>query len=132
MLQERLPEESRAKLPQTCPLPIDSVICEGKHIQIKPNYPAAGHIVGNTSLCTEGGCPDHPLCRGCAHLLCECPRCSHIITFEEVPDGCPSDCAGSVQQSATFDIPCSSCGLKWERRKHLKDTSPSLQKYRSS
>ena len=117
MLQERRPEESRAKLPQTCPLPLDSVICEGKHIEIKPNYPATGHIVGSGSLCPEGGCPDHPLCRGCANILCECPRCSHIITFEEVPDGCPSDCAGSVQQTATFDIPCSSCGQKWQRQK---------------
>lgn len=119
MLRERLPEETRAMLPQTCPLPLDSVICEGKHIEIKPNYPATGHIVGNSSLCSEGGCPDHPLCRGCANQLVQCPRCSHTITYEEHPDGCPSKCEGSVEQSATFDIPCSSCGRKWERRKQI-------------
>lgn len=122
-LREILPPEGLLRLPQQCPLPHDSEICEGKHVPVAPNYPPTGHIVGSRSICSEESCPDHKLCRACANSLRECPRCGHIITFEEPRDCECASSSASIQQPATFDTPCSNCGKKLERRKEQRPPS---------
>lgn len=122
-LKTKLPPDSLSRLPEKCPLPLDSAICEGRRQVIHEDYPASGHIVGTLSIVSEGGCQVHPLCRACALKLKTCPKCDAEVTYEEPPEGCPSDCQGSIK-SATFDTPCSNCGLQWPRKKHRSPPLP--------
>ena len=62
-----------AAYPDHCPLPLNSIICEGK-----------GHIVGLKSKCEEGGCPLHVLCKACANGKEGCPVCGAKITYMDV------------------------------------------------
>jgi len=125
-LKEKLSPEDLPKLPQQCPLPLDSTICLGKNVPIKPNYPPTGHIVGSSSICSEDSCPEHLLCRACADSLSECPQCGHTISFEE-PQDCGCESAESILQPATFDTPCSNCGKKLERRKGPRPPSTATE-----
>lgn len=104
-LNKTLDQASKEHLPPSIPLPLNSMVCIGRNVLVYEGYPAKGHIIGRDALVAEGGCPNHVLCKSCAHTLVTCPECPSSVSYFEVPIGCPAfpnDC----KHCATLTKPC--------------------------
>ena len=104
-LSKMLDEASKAQLPPSIPLPLDSKVCVARNHSVHEGYPAKGHIIGKDAWVVEGGCPNHVLCKNCANNLVTCPECPSFVPYFDPPHGCPA-CPNDIKHCATFSKPC--------------------------